>query len=650
MPPPWSTASLPKDWRRRDETPCPARCHGRARCDCRATLRDRTILHGPTIRPSLRIRRGPGIRRPAAAALALGDVGNARGLGDHHGVPAGAATGVPVGGDRVHPDARRREPRHRRRGFLREGAWADLRRTGREPGPRRGGARRSHACRGSGPLRPPHFRVEPDRNRADRPRHHRPHRRGDRPDRRGFPDRLRRAGPHARNGPRQPGAARRTGGRHRTQPPRARIRLGCTDFRCSGWSRTGRLRAGRGCGGGAPALRTRYRTRGGQLKLNQFAAQLRRYWATFGVVAVIVAAAGIGLAVLSPPRYVSTTQLLVSIEGSTTASAYENDNVVTGRVATYVALLTTDAVAQRVIDRLGLTESPRDLAGQISAAAVPPRTAIIDVAVTDSSPDRARRIAAAIGPEFIAYADSLETPTGEDKQQVRTKVVTAAGEPGSRLPETLSLAGLGVVTGLLLGAVAVWIRGRTDPVLRTTADAAAAGVPLLGSVAAVPAPSEDEFIGYRGLRAHLERRPVHLDQQRAHLGQFTPTPSVWVIASATGEADVATVARNLSRTIERHGGQPVVLVGDSCDPAQARALIEPARPDHTHVLVTAPPVTKSVSASVYGEFSDGVVLLAALDSSRRGEVRAAVAHLRAAAVRVAGIVVANTWKHNRTEG
>ncbi|MEV6768610.1 Wzz/FepE/Etk N-terminal domain-containing protein [Nocardia sp. NPDC051030] len=365
------------------------------------------------------------------------------------------------------------------------------------------------------------------------------------------------------------------------------------------------------------------------MKLNQFVAQLGRYWATFGAVAGLVAAAGICLAVLSPPRYVSTTQLLVSIEGSTTASAYENDNVVTGRVTTYVALLTTDAVAQRVIDKLELSESPRDLAEQVSAAVVPPKTAIIDVAVTDSSADRARRIAATLGTEFIAYADALETPTGEDRQKVHTKVVTAASTPGSRLPGVLALAGLGIVAGLLLGAVAVSIRGRTDPILRTTIDI---GVPVLGTVAAVPAPSEQESIGYRGLRAHLE--------------QLTPPPSVWVIASATAEVDVATVVRNLSRTIERHGGQPVVVSGDSYDPAQARSLIDPVRSDHTHVLLAAPPVTKSVSASVYGEFADGVILLVELGATHRRDLREAIAQLRAAAVGVTGVVVANTWKHS----
>ncbi|MGW4241729.1 hypothetical protein, partial [Nocardia sp. NPDC004722] len=206
----------------------------------------------------------------------------------------------------------------------------------------------------------------------------------------------------------------------------------------------------------------------------------------------------------------------------------------------------------------------------------------------------------------------------------------AASTPGSRLPGQLALGGLGVAAGLLLGMVAVWIRGRTDPVLRTTAHASTTGVPVLGTVSPVTAPSEREFLGYRGLRAHLE--------------QLTPAPAVWVIASAAGEADVSTVVGNLSRTIERHGGQPLILTADSTDPIRARESIEPARTGHTHVLVAAPPVTKSVAASVYGEFGDGVILLVALGATRRRELREAVAQLRSAAIRVPGIVVATTHR------
>ena len=56
------------------------------------------------------------------------------------------------------------------------------------------------------------------------------------------------------------------------------------------------------------------------------------------------------------------------------------------------------------------------------------------------------------------------------------------------------LAGL---AALLVGAVAVWIRARTDPVVRSADQATvAAGVPVLGCVTAASAVSVDDLAGY----------------------------------------------------------------------------------------------------------------------------------------------------------
>ena len=186
---------------------------------------------------------------------------------------------------------------------------------------------------------------------------------------------------------------------------------------------------------------------------------------------------------LAPTKFVSTTQLMVSIEGSTTAAAYQNDEVVAGRINSYIALLTSDVVNQRVIDRLGLPLTAPELAAKVSATNVPPKTAVIDVAVTDESPAQARLLANTLATEFINYAEALETPTGEDGQTVHTTVVTAASEPREQRFERILLGALAAVAALVLGAVAVWIRSRTDPVVRT-ADraAAAAGVPVIGCV------------------------------------------------------------------------------------------------------------------------------------------------------------------------
>ena len=240
------------------------------------------------------------------------------------------------------------------------------------------------------------------------------------------------------------------------------------------------------------------------MNLKSFLAAVRLYWKTFVVVTVTVLALGLTWLLLTPTQYVSTTQLLVSIQGSTTAAAYQNDQVVAGRVNSYIALLTSDVVIQRVIDKLGLSLTAGELAAKVSATNVPPKTSIIDVAVTDESPEQARRLADTLAGEFVSYTDALETPTGEDGQKVHTTVVTAASEPHARLAERVVLGVLVALAALLLGAVAVWIRSLTDPVVRTAnRAAAAAGVPVLGCVTSAAAASVGDLEGYRRLRTRL---------------------------------------------------------------------------------------------------------------------------------------------------
>ena len=139
------------------------------------------------------------------------------------------------------------------------------------------------------------------------------------------------------------------------------------------------------------------------MNLKQFLAAVRRYWVTFVLVTAAVLAFGLTWILLSPAKFVSSTQLMVSIEGSTTAAAYQNDEVVAGRINSYIPLLTSGVVAQRVIDTLGLPLTASELAAKINATRVPPRTAIIDVAVTDESPARAQLIAHTVAREFISY-------------------------------------------------------------------------------------------------------------------------------------------------------------------------------------------------------------------------------------------------------
>lgn len=199
------------------------------------------------------------------------------------------------------------------------------------------------------------------------------------------------------------------------------------------------------------------------MNLRTLLDSMRRYWRTCAAVGVSVAVIGLVAVLLMPTRYQSTVRLMVTISGATTATAYQNDDVVASRVNSYIALLTSEVVSQRVVDRLGLQADAADLAGRVSAARVPPNTSLIDVAVTADSPVEARLLADTVAQEFITYTRALETPTGQDDQKVRVSAVAAASEPRGDLTVRTLLALLVVLAAVLLAAVAAWVRAVTDP-------------------------------------------------------------------------------------------------------------------------------------------------------------------------------------------
>lgn len=423
------------------------------------------------------------------------------------------------------------------------------------------------------------------------------------------------------------------------------------------------------------------------MKLDSFLASIRMYRRTFAVVAGVAFTLGLASVLLTPTKFVSTTQLMVSIAGSTTAAAYQNDSVVAGRVNSYIALLTSDVVNQRVIDRLGLPLTAPELAAKVSATNVPPKTAIIDVAVTDQSPAQAQLLAQTLATEFIRYAAALETPTGEDGQRVRTTVVTAASEPREQRAERILLVALAAGSALVLGAVAVWIRSQTDPVVRAAERAtAAAGVPVIGCVTS--SSEANDLEGYRRLRTRLR-------SMTRQIGESDGLGRVWVFTSAVGEVDTAVVSSNLGRAMEWTDRRSIVLdagipvaeiASDQSQPADetesddgsedvlaeppvrrggdgfpdtlrvsawaqdpdlaaaraAAGLFDQLRKEYAHVIVAAPPALTTTTASVVSDFADGVLFLVSLGKTKRRDLGRAADNLRATDAPLTGAVLFET--------
>lgn len=389
------------------------------------------------------------------------------------------------------------------------------------------------------------------------------------------------------------------------------------------------------------------------MNFKAFVAMIWLYWKTFLAFTASVFIAALLWILLAHNQYVSSVQLMVTVNGSTTAEAYENDTLIAGRISSYIALLSTDAISQRVVDKLGLKMSASQLAAKINATNMPPKTAIIDVAVSDDSPEQARRIAQAVGDEFVSYTGALETPTGEGPQKVVASVVSPATEPHRRWLEKAVLSCLAAAFAVIIGAVAVWIRSATDPVIRIGYRAASvAKAPVFGSLSAPPTALAGGLNDYRRFRNRLG--------SVASGGDPGVVEIVPVDTTKVAVGTVAKVAHGLAQAMTLAGNRPIVVdaVGVAVPPGLARVemtdwIVKPdqvmsdtgyrfvggLRKDHDAVIIAAPPVLSTLTASAISDYADVVVLLVRLGVTKRRDVMTAAETLKVGGESKIGLVL-----------
>jgi receptor protein-tyrosine kinase len=296
--------------------------------------------------------------------------------------------------------------------------------------------------------------------------------------------------------------------------------------------------------------------------LRDYLDVLRAQWAL--VVAVTLGT--VALAALytwqATPQYASTTSLFVSTSSTDDSQAFQNSQFSLQRVKSYADLVKQGEIADRVIDRLDLSETSKELRSQISATAQLD-TVILDITVTDPSPKRAQQIAAAVADVFVGYVGELETPPGRDQATIKATVTDRADEPTSPVsPQPLRNLGLGVVLGLLLGAGIAVLRETLDttvtmprqleeamgaPVIGAIPfDSTAGGAPLLSEIDDYSPRSE----AFRVLRTNLQF--IDPDGEK----------KVFVLTSAVPGEGKSTTACNLALTLSQNGQRVALVEGD----------------------------------------------------------------------------------------
>ncbi|MDU0348862.1 hypothetical protein [Actinomyces sp. MRS3W] len=184
--------------------------------------------------------------------------------------------------------------------------------------------------------------------------------------------------------------------------------------------------------------------------------------------------AGGVLAQTTAPTYTATSMAYVRVavdpEEGVTGYSYAS-TVADSATDGYLPVITSPAVAQEVIDELGLTETPAEVASWITATRVTESPAI-EIQVAAPTRDKAISVADAV----VAQAsDNLEALTGDDSPVSLTLLSSAQVGSVAQAPSLLRYVAAGVVGGLMVGLIVAFVRVSARP--RSRAAQSASSVP-----------------------------------------------------------------------------------------------------------------------------------------------------------------------------
>lgn len=301
---------------------------------------------------------------------------------------------------------------------------------------------------------------------------------------------------------------------------------------------------------------------------------LREQWIVVVIAAVLGVVGAAAVFVVRAPSYTAKLTMYVSSQqGDNAQQAYQGAQLSQQRVTSYVELVSGPRVADEVIRRLGLDETPEEFAKHVTASSALD-SVLIDVSVVDHSPEQAAQVANAVGGVFTGMVDELERPVRPGAlQAVAVRVVQPAAVPtkpsSTGLPVTLALgllAGLAIGVGGALARNAFDVSVKSPDQLRELTDA-----PNLGTIAF------DAEVPKRPLTVHEDPQSPRSEafrQLRTNL-QFVdvdnPHKVMIVTSSLPGEGKTTTLV-NLAIALASAGSRVLVIDADLRRPKVAQLL------------------------------------------------------------------------------
>lgn len=279
-----------------------------------------------------------------------------------------------------------------------------------------------------------------------------------------------------------------------------------------------------------------------------------------GLVLGLVGAAG--LVYVTPVTYSASAIAYVRVTMPDDAGAggagayYSASQLANQKVKAFVSVFSSQAVAQGVIDTLGLETTASSLAGTIQASNQT-NSLTITVTATGETPRRAQVIADETVHQAQQQIKQLE---GENSPVEIVLMSSSTLSSTVKNPSVTKYMGAGVVGGLVIGYVLALLRALLDKRIRTSEDVSSVmDEPVIGLV-----PTSDVFAQGPEEPEHDYRVEESLRKLRTNLRYARVDQGLHklvVTSSVQGEGK-STVSINLARVMALAGEEVVLIEGD----------------------------------------------------------------------------------------
>ncbi|MGB6059091.1 MAG: polysaccharide biosynthesis tyrosine autokinase [Microthrixaceae bacterium] len=294
------------------------------------------------------------------------------------------------------------------------------------------------------------------------------------------------------------------------------------------------------------------------MDLRQYLRALQKFWWVVTIPLVVGLVFGVVSVKREVPTYRSSVTFFVRTLGDVNSN-FAADQFAQRRVSSYVALLSTDRLAEGIIKRAKLDMTPQQVESMIGASG-DIDTVLLTATVTSESSKLASTVAKALSIEFVTMVGQVEN-VGTGPASVNLDLVS--GPTLSQVPTRPSLTvGLYGILGLLLGLGMALIADMRDKSLHTDEEVLELGagpilahIPFDSTAETAPLTISD---GSKVLQAEAFRK-LRTNLQFINVGHDIRV--VVVTSSVTGEGKSSTCA-NLGLAMAATGRRVLVIEAD----------------------------------------------------------------------------------------